>query len=155
MICNFERWFALSTPARFFCWLAATLCGVALLWWLAISPQQEQLAQLGSQQTVRGAARQAQWRKLRALALPAAAFAPAPVTRCDFSPLSLPSQEQQLVRWQPERGGGEAELETAWGAAVNVFERLAECDMLLPAFSLSGAGGTLRFIMQLEQGHGD
>ncbi|MGP3590524.1 HofO family protein [Vagococcus sp. WN89Y] len=155
MGCNLDRWLALSVTARLLCWLAATLCGLALLWWLLISPQQKQLAQLARERTAREASRQVLWRTLRALEPPAGAPLPAFAHTCLFSPLSLPSQEQQLVRWQPERDGAEAELETGWEAAVNVFQRLAQCDMHIPAFSLAGTGNTLRFIMQLEQGDSD
>lgn len=155
MACNIDSWFALSPLARLLCWLAATLCGVALLWWLVIAPQQKELAQLSSLQAAQDEARTAQWRKLRALAMPADAFASALATTCRFSPLNLPAHDQQLVRWQPGQGGGQAELETEWGAAMNIFQRLAECGMSVSSFSLTNGRGALRFIVQLEQGNGD
>lgn len=155
MPCNLDSWFALSTPARLLWWLAATLCGLALLWWQVVSPQQKALTQAGLEQAMRQQTRAEQWRKLRALEPPADAAISAPEERCFFSPLSLPAPGQQLVRWQPEPGGGEAELETPWQAAVDLFQRLASCDMQIASFALTSGDGALRFTLHLEHGNGD
>lgn len=146
---NPDSWFALSPRGRLLGWLAAVLCSLALLGWLVVMPQHTRLQQLHDNQAVREASRTAQWRTLRALAVPEGAQALAKARA--FSPLGLQSQAQQLVRWQPGAGGGEVELETRWAAALTTFTQLAQCDMLIPSFSLTAGEGGLRFLLQLEQ----
>ncbi|XTZ38733.1 hypothetical protein ACQYRI_01350 [Salmonella enterica] len=143
-----DIWFALSPRMHRVCWLAATLCSLVLLWWLAIEPLNARQIQLLSQQAERQAALQAQWRKLRAL-IPPTTPAQAEVRR-PFTPLEFQAQERQLVRWQPARRGGEMVLETSWAPAVDLFLQLAEHNMLVPAFSLMADGDTLTLTLRLE-----
>lgn len=151
MALNPDVWLALSPRMRAVCWLAAMLIGILLIGWFAIRPLNHAQRLTLHQQSALQPERQAQWRKLRALALPEERIDLSEVRR--FSPLDFHGQARQLLRWQPMPGGGELVLESRWPQAVETFSLLAERGMQIPAFSLSASESGLRFTLQLE--HGD
>lgn len=148
MALNPEVWLALSPRMRVVCWLAAMLIGILLVGWFAIRPLNHAQRLTLRQQSTLQLELQAEWRKLRALALPEEQIELSEVRR--FSPLDFHGQTRQLLRWQPMQGGGEMVLESRWPQAVETFLLLAERDMQIPAFSLSASDNGLRFTLQLE-----
>ncbi|MDF7758411.1 hypothetical protein PU683_02530 [Kosakonia cowanii] len=148
MALNPDVWLALSPRMRAVCWLAATLIGILLIGWFAIRPLNHAQRLTLRQQSALQLELQAEWRKLRALALPEEQIELSEVRR--FSPLDFHGQTRQLLRWQPMQSGGEMVLESRWPQAVETFLLLAERDMQIPAFSLSASDNGLRFTLQLE-----
>lgn len=148
MALNPEVWLALSPRMRAICWLAAMFSSVLLIGWFAIRPLNQAQRLTLRQQSALQPELQAEWRKLRTLALPEAQSAGTEVRR--FSPLDFHGQARQLLRWQPMQGGGELVLESRWSQAVETFSLLAERGMQIPAFSLSASESGLRFTLQLE-----
>lgn len=66
-----------------------------------------------------------------------------------FSPAAFQQAGAKLVSWQPSDKGGELVLDTPWLQVVSTFSLLAERDMQVAAFALTGENGTLRFTMRL------
>ena len=66
-----------------------------------------------------------------------------------FSPAAFQQAGAKLVSWQPSDNGGELVLDTPWPQVVSTFSLLAERDMQVAAFALTGENGTLRFTMRL------
>ncbi|WOZ77804.1 hypothetical protein [Kosakonia sacchari] len=149
MMLNPDVWFALSLRTRVLCWLLSSLCALALLWWLAISPVKETQMRLVAQQPQQRTKLRAQWQKLHALVPPSETVA-LPELKA-FSPLDFQSQGRQLARWQPVQGGGELVLETGWKGVVETFSLLTERGMQVPAFSLMASEGALNFTLRVEQ----
>lgn len=145
---NVDFWFALPLRLRLAYWLLSMLSGLALVWWLVISPLSAAQVSLASQQSQQHLALQSQWRTLRSLSPPVGEL-PLPEPRA-FSPLDFQESGRQLTRWQPGQGGGELVLETRWEPVAETFRQLAGCGMLIPAFSLLAGDGLLRFTLQLE-----
>ncbi|MDZ7323806.1 hypothetical protein N4G41_19435 [Kosakonia sacchari] len=149
MMLNPDVWFALSLRTRVLCWLLSSLCALALLWWLAISPVKETEMRLVVQQQQQNMKLRAQWQKLLALVPPSESVT-LPQRRA-FSPLDFQSQGCQLARWQPAQGGGELVLATSWEGAVETFSLLTASDMQVPAFSLMASEDALNFTLRVEQ----
>jgi len=149
MMLNPDVWFALSLRTRVLCWLLSSLCALALLWWLAISPVKETQMRLVDQQQQQNMKLRAQWQKLHALVPPSESVI-LPQRRA-FSPLDFQSQGRQLARWQPAQGGGELVLATGWEGVVETFSLLTASGMLVPAFSLMAGEGALNFTLRVEQ----
>lgn len=148
MAINPEVWLALSPRMRAVCWLVTMCIGLLLIGWFAIRPLNHAQRLTLHQLSVLQPERQAQWRKLRALAPSEEQVALSEAYR--FSPLDFHGQARQLLRWQPMQGGGELVLESRWPQAVETFLLLAERGMRIPAFSLSVSENGLRFTLQLE-----
>ena len=72
-----------------------------------------------------------------------------------FSPLAVdPGLEGHLIHWQPQGDTGELELALAWPHVPDIFEALAQSDMLAHGFTLSREGDQrLRLTLQLERAH--
>ncbi|MDN2487116.1 hypothetical protein MML63_15910 [Kosakonia sacchari] len=149
MMLNPDVWFALSLRTRVLCWLLSSLCALALLWWLAISPVKETELRLVAQQQQQRTKLRTQWQKLHALVPPSESLILPEIQA--FSPLDFQSQGRQLARWQPAQGGGELVLETGWKGVVETFSLLTERGMQVPAFSLMAGEGTLNFTLRVEQ----
>lgn len=66
-----------------------------------------------------------------------------------FSPAAFQQAGAKLVSWQPSDKGGELVLDTPWLQVVSTFSLLAERDMQVAAFALTGENGTLRFTMRV------
>lgn len=146
---NADFWFVLLPWQRTLCWLLSIFCGLLLVWWLTISPLNAEREQLIIQQSGQQAALQTQWRTLRAL-FPPTERASLPAAQ-PFSPLDFQEANRQLIRWKPEKNGGELVFETRWEPVTETFVRLARCDMQIPAFSLAVGTDSLRFTLQLER----
>lgn len=86
---NPDVWFALSLRTRVLCWLLSSLCALALLWWLVISPVKETKMRLVAQQQQQRTKLRAQWQKLHALVPPSETVA-LPELQA-FSPLDFQS----------------------------------------------------------------
>lgn len=143
-----DFWYGLTTRERVALWVVLTCCLAVCLWWMAVRPPGNRLAQLKNERAARQVTLRQHYQRTHALRLPEARAESQPVRT--FSPLDFTPPHASLTRWQPAVNGGELVLAAKWAQVMDTFARLAEYDMVIRGFTLESEGEQLRFTLQLE-----
>lgn len=143
-------WYALSPRFRALSGVTVVVLMMTLCWWGLVRPITTERHGLDAQRAAQQPARQARWKALLELKPPAATASDDETSEA-FSPLALQSAGRQLIRWQPNGGGGEMLLEAQWTQIPQTFLYLAGCNMRAEAFSLVMKENRLHFTLQLAR----
>lgn len=143
-----DFWYGLTPRGRVAMWLMLTCCLAACLWWMAVRPAGNRLAQLKTEHVTQQVTLRQHYQQTHVLHPPEGQAERQPVR--PFLPLDFAPPHASLTHWQPTLNGGELVLSARWAQAVTTFAQLAEYDMVVRGFTLEPEGLQLRFTLQLE-----
>ena len=136
-----DRWCRLPAVGRVVSWCAALLLALEAAY----------IPYRGEPAPAAGADFTPQWRRLQTLSQQSEAIVlPESVP---FSAPDLQANGVTLVRWLPDKKGGELVLESDWRSIPPLFALLARSGAVIPTFSIEPREETLAIVLRLEIDH--